>query len=83
VCLMFYSRTTQEEDIMKKFAYIVAAIIAVGLAAPSIASAETVVIKHGDYDRGARAEYREHRDHRWQHHDRVVIIKHRHHHDEH
>jgi hypothetical protein len=79
---MFYSRTTQEEDIMKKFGYIVAAIIAVGLAAPSIASAETVVIKHGDRDhyRGARAEYR---DHRWHHHDRVEIIKHRHHHDEH
>jgi peptide deformylase len=82
---MFYSRITQEEeDTMKKLGYIVAAIVAVGLAAPSIASAETVVIRHGDrdYDRGARAEYREHRDHGWRHHDRVVIIKHRHHHDE-
>jgi hypothetical protein len=76
---------TPEENIMKKFGYIVAAIVAVGLAAPSIASAETVVIKHGDRDRGARAEYREHREHRdhgWRHHgDRVVIIKHRHHHE--
>jgi peptide deformylase len=82
---MFYSRITQEEeDTMKKLGYIVAAIVAVGLAAPSIASAETVVIRHGDrdHDRGARAEYREHRDHGWRHHDRVVIIKHRHHHDE-
>ena len=35
---------------MKKFGYIVAAIVAIGLAAPSIASAETVVIKHGDRD---------------------------------
>jgi hypothetical protein len=75
---MFYPHTTQEEDIMQKFGYIVAAVVAVGLAAPSIASAETVVINHRD--RGARAEYREHRDHGWRHHhDRVVIIKHRHH----
>jgi hypothetical protein len=65
---------------MKKFGYIVAAVVAVGIAAPSIASAETVVVKHGDRDRGARAEYREHRDHGWHHHhDKVVIIKHRHH----
>lgn len=62
---------------MKKFGYIVAAIVAVGIAAPSIASAETVVVRHGDRD--ARAEYREHRDHRWHHHDRVVIIRHHHH----
>jgi hypothetical protein len=74
---------------MKKFGYVVAAIVAVGIAVPSIASAETVVVEHGDHDRyhdrGARAEYREHREHRdhgWRHHaDRVVIIKHRHHHD--
>lgn len=65
---------------MKKFGYIVAAIVAVGIAAPSIASAETIVIKRGGDHRGARAEFREHRDHGWRHHDRkVVIIKHRHH----
>ena len=64
---------------MKKFGFIVAAIVAVGIAAPSIASAETVAIRHGDRDRDARAEYREHRDHGWHHHDRVVIIKHHHH----
>jgi hypothetical protein len=73
------SSSTQEEDIMKKFGYIVAAIVAVGIAAPSIASAETVVVKHGDRDRGARAEYREHRDHGWRHHGGAVIIKHRRH----
>jgi hypothetical protein len=78
---------------MKKFGYVVAAIVAVGLAAPSIASAQNVVVEHGDrggdrdrgHDRGPRAEYREHReyrDHGWRHHgDRVVIIKHRHHHE--
>ena len=79
---------------MRKFGYIVAAIVAVGLAAPSIASAETVVIGQGDrghdrgdrdHDRGARAEFREHREHRdhgWRHHgDRVVIMRHRHHHE--
>ena len=66
---------------MKKFGYLVAAVVAVGLVAPSIASAETVVVRHGDRDRGARAEYREHRDHGFRHHDRVVIVRHRHHHD--
>jgi len=67
---------------MKKFGYVIAALGAIAIAAPSIASAETVVIRHGgDHHRdGARAEFREHRDHGWRHHDRrVVIIKHRHH----
>jgi hypothetical protein len=77
---MFYSRLLEEENIMKKFGYIVAAIVAVGIAVPSIASAETVVIKRGGHHDGARAEFREHRDHGWRHHDKkVVIIKHRHH----
>ena len=64
---------------MKKFGYVLAALGAIAVAAPSIASAETVVIKRGDRhhfsDRhhfGARAEFREHRDrgwHRgWRHH---------------
>ena len=69
---------------MKKFGYVLAALGAIVIAAPSIASAETVVIKRGGHhwdDRhyGARAEYREHRDngwHRgWRHHDRVVVVK--------
>ena len=67
---------------MKKFGYIVAALAAVAVAAPSIASAETVIIKRGGgHHYGARAEYREHRDHGWRHHghaDKVVIIKKRH-----
>ncbi|MBR1276010.1 hypothetical protein [Bradyrhizobium sp. AUGA SZCCT0283] len=71
---------------MKKFGYVIAALGALIIAAPSIASAETVVIKRGGYNGhhhgyGARAEYRGHRDrgyHRgWRHghHDKVVIIK--------
>ena len=70
---------------MKKFGYVIAALGALVIAAPSIASAETVVIKRGGYHGhnhgyGARAEYRGHRDrgyHRgWHgHRDKVVIIK--------
>ncbi|MGX1324804.1 hypothetical protein AB7M17_008257 [Bradyrhizobium sp. USDA 377] len=74
---------------MKKLGYVVAALGALAIAAPTLASAETVVIKrghhHGPY--AARAEYGMHRDHGWhrgwRHHgDRVVVIKrsHRHHH---
>ena len=73
---------------MKKFGYILAAVGAIAVAAPSIASAETVVIKRGAHHHmGARAEFREHRDfglHRgWRHHhaDKVVIVKRRHHAD--
>ncbi len=70
---------------MKKFGTIVAAAVAVGIALPSIASAETLVVRHGDRDRMARAEYRDHdhgwREHGWRHHDKVVIIRHGHHHD--
>jgi len=69
---------------MKKFGYVAAALGAIAIALPSIASAETVVIKRGhhhDWDR-SRAEYRVHRDygwHRgWRHdHDRVVVREHR------
>jgi hypothetical protein len=75
-----------EEDKMKKFGYVIAALGAIAVAAPSIASAETVVIKRGGHHwDGARAEFREHRDRGWHegwwHHrdrDRVVIVKHRH-----
>lgn len=60
--------------------YIIAALGAIAIAAPSMASAETVVIRHGDHHYGARAEFRDHRDHGWHRHhaDRVVIVKHRH-----
>jgi hypothetical protein len=63
---------------MKKFGFLVAAVIAAGIVAPSMASAETIVIKHRDH--GPRAEMMPHRDHGFRHHDRrVVVIKHRHH----
>ncbi len=79
---MFNPRSNEEDD-MKKFGYVIAALGAIAIAAPSIASAETVVIKRGGHHYGARAEFREHRDHGWRHHhaDRVVIVKHRHHMD--
>ncbi len=76
---------------MKKFGYVIAALGAIAVAAPSIASAETVVIKRGGHHYGyhpgygARAEFREHRDRGWhegwrhRHADKVVIIKHRRH----
>jgi Spy/CpxP family protein refolding chaperone len=59
-----------KENDMKKLAYVIAAISAIAVAAPSIASAETVVIKrHGHHDW----------HHDWHHHDRTVVIKsHRH-----
>ena len=69
---------------MKKFGYTLAALAAIVIAAPSIASAETVVIKRGGggyhHGYGARAEYRGHRDHGWHrgHDKKVVIIKHGH-----
>jgi hypothetical protein len=66
---MFIPRSN-EEDTMKKFGYVIAALATIAVAAPSIASAETIVVKgghHGDM----------HRDHG--HHHDVVIVKHRHH----
>jgi len=70
---------------MKKLGYVIAALGALIIAAPSIASAETVVIKrggyHGHHHGGARAEFRGHRDRgyhrgsRHGHRDRVVVIK--------
>jgi TRAP-type C4-dicarboxylate transport system substrate-binding protein len=55
---------------MKKFAYLIAALAAIAVAAPSIANAETIVEKHGGM----------HRDHWHPHHDRMVVIRHGHHH---
>ncbi|CUU20792.1 hypothetical protein CDS [Bradyrhizobium sp.] len=74
-----------EEDIMKKLGYVVAALGALAIVAPTMANAETVVIKNGyHHGYGARAEMREHRDHGWHrgwhHHDRVVVVKRGHHH---
>ena len=73
---------------MKKFAYIVAALGALVIVAPSIASAETVIIKKRGYHHGhhhphygARAEFRRDRGyhrgwrHGHRHGDRTVVIK--------
>lgn len=72
---------------MKKFGLVLAALGAIAVAAPSIASAETVVIKRGGHHHGwygARAQM--HHDRGWhrgwghRHHgDRVVVIKKRYH----
>jgi hypothetical protein len=78
-----FNSCSTEEDSMKKFGYVMAALGAIAIAAPTIASAETVVIKRGGHPYGARAEFREHRGRHegWHRHhaDRVVIVKHRHH----
>jgi hypothetical protein len=74
---------------MRKLGYFVAALGAIAVAAPSIASAETVVIKRGHHHPwyGARAEMvRVHRDHGWhrgwhegwRHRGDRVVIKERH-----
>lgn len=67
---------------MKKFGYVIAALGAIAVSAPTIASAEAVVVKHRGYHEGTRAEFREHRGWRegWHRHhaDRVVVVKHRH-----
>jgi hypothetical protein len=53
-----------EENDMKKLGYVIAALGAMAIAAPSIASAETLVVKHGDRDhKRSHGEFREHRDH--------------------
>lgn len=69
---------------MKKLGYVFAALGAIVIAAPSIASAQDVVVRDGDHHGGG--EFRGHRDHGWhgeghRHGDRVVIVKHRHHHE--
>ena len=54
---------------MQKLAYVLAAICAIAVAAPSVANAEKIVIKRGH-----------HHDwhHGWHHHDHDrVVIKHR------
>src|SRR3954466_15672403 len=80
----------EEEDIMKKLGYIVAAVAAIAIAAPSVASAEKIVIKRGGeyhygarpdkvviksgHRYGARAEFR-HMDRGWHRgHDRKVVV---------
>ena len=70
---------------MKKLGYVLAALGAIIIAAPSVASAQTVVIKRGGHGMhqgyGARAQMHRgwHGDRRWhrgdRHRDRVVVIK--------
>lgn len=75
---------------MKKLGYVIAALGLIAIAAPSIASAETVLVRHGDgYHSGMRGEMHRnhswHRDHGWRHdrgwrhHDRTMVVRHRHH----
>ena len=75
---------------MKKLGFIAAAVVALAVAAPSVASAEKIVIKRGGehharadkvviksgHRYGARAEFRgERRDRGWHRgHDRKVVI---------
>jgi hypothetical protein len=71
-----------EEENMRKLGYVIAALGAIAVAVPSIASAETVVIKHRDHGwhhgwhRDWHRAYGFDRDRELRHHDRVVI-KHR------
>jgi hypothetical protein len=66
---------------MKKLGYVAAALATIALAAPSIASAETVVIKRGGHhhhwDRGYHRGWHHgwHRD--WHHSRDRVVIRHR------
>jgi len=76
----FYLRKLEDTG-MKKLGIALAALGALVLAAPSTASAETIIIKkrggyhgHHHHYHGARAEYRPHR-HWHRGHDRVVVIK--------
>jgi len=68
-----------EEENMRKLGYVIAALGAIAVAAPSIASAETVVIKHRDHGwhhgwhRDWHRAYGFHRDHGWRHHEGMVI----------
>ena len=71
---------------MKKFALIIAALGAIVMAAPSVAGAETIVIKRGGHHHGyhgTRAKIHHdrgyHRARRHGHRDRVVVIKKRYH----
>ena len=67
---------------MRKLGYVIAALGAIAVAAPSIASAETVLIKHRDHGwhhgwhRDWHRAYGFHRDHFW-HHREGMVIRHR------
>jgi len=91
------------EEKMKKLTFALATLSAIAVAAPTLATAEEFGVRIGGGDRdfhrdrgefrergefrGARAEFREHRDHGWHRgwdrdrSDRVVIIKKQRHRD--
>ena len=71
---------------MKKFGLVIAALATIAVAAPSMASAETIIVKRGGgHHDGWRARAMMHRDHgmmhrdhgwhRGPHRDRVMVIK--------
>jgi hypothetical protein len=69
---------------MKKFGLMIAALATIVIAAPSIADAQTVVIKRGGHHHGYGAHAQMHRNHGWHRgmhrgHDRVVVVKKRYH----
>ncbi|MES5487984.1 hypothetical protein QMZ05_35035 [Bradyrhizobium sp. INPA03-11B] len=68
---------------MKKISFVLAAIGALAVAVPSIASAETVVIDRGDnhhWNRSWNAHAEMRRERGWWHHDRGWHNGWRHHH---
>ena len=69
---------------MKKLGFVIAALGAIAVAAPSIASAETVMVRDGaraemHRDHGWHRNHGWHRDHGMRHHDRMMVVRHRHH----
>jgi hypothetical protein len=67
----------EEENSMKAFAYVLAAIATIAIAAPTIASAETVIIKRGHHPHWHHRYHSDWHPHHHHHHDRTVVIKHR------
>jgi Ni/Co efflux regulator RcnB len=67
---------------MKKIALAIAAVSALAVALPSLASAETVVIKKRGHHHVDRGWHHYHADRGWHrgHGNKVVVIKHGHHH---
>ena len=61
---------------MKKLAYVIAALCAISVAAPSVANAEKIIIKRGGHhhmDRDWHGDRGWHQGWRHHHHDRVVM----------
>jgi hypothetical protein len=74
--LVKFNLCTNEEDNMKKLGYVIAALATIAIAAPSIASAETIVVEGGHH-----RDHGWHRDHWHPHHHDMMVMRHRHHHD--